>query len=240
MNFSECRLAASGSAVPGVAIVYRSQVGSPGIAASFRRPGAKLAAEQGNLAGVITVMRRKLPQHGMHGGLARRLWRADVLYFSLQLRRIGFRELGKPREQIGEAASCGPPRLGSRATLGGRIRGRRPAFDCFVRVRSILSRNLAKVVVHPIVHVLYDLPDGMRTVRYGPGCQLRRNIFDAGDRVHVGAFAIHKFAQCGVTHAFHPFSSACNTWLPVETGLALSQAADRLGSSYQGIALAIP
>src|ERR1700680_3500989 len=76
MNFCEYRLAASGSAVPGVAIVYRSQVGSPGVAASFRRPGAKLAAEQGNLAGVITVMRRKLPQHGMQGGLAGRLWRA--------------------------------------------------------------------------------------------------------------------------------------------------------------------
>src|ERR1700688_2412447 len=105
MNFSECRLAASGSAAPGVAIVYRSQASSPGVAASFGRPGAKLAAEQGNLAGVITVM---------------------------------------------EAASCGPPRLGSRATLGGRIRVRRPAFDCFVRVRSILSRNFAKVVVHPI------------------------------------------------------------------------------------------
>src|SRR6267378_8397346 len=111
MNFSECRLAASGSAVPSVAIVYRSQVGSPGVAASFRRPGAKLAAEQGNLAGVITVMCRNLPKHGMHGGLARRLWRADVFNFSLQLRRIGFREPGKPREQLGEAASCGPPRL---------------------------------------------------------------------------------------------------------------------------------
>src|SRR6202049_3705709 len=133
MNFCEYRLAASGSAVPGVAIVYRSQVSPPGVAASFRRPGAKLAADQGNLAGVITVMRRKLPQHGMHRGLARRLWRADVLNSSLHLGRIGFRELGKPREQIGEAASCCPPRLSviARATLG-RIRMRRPAFDRFV------------------------------------------------------------------------------------------------------------
>src|ERR1700730_12462159 len=145
MNFSECRLAASGSAAPGVAIVYRSQLSSPGVAASFRRPGAKLAAEKGNLAGVITVMRRNLPKHGMHGGLARRLWRADVLNSSLQLRRIGFREPGKPREQISAVASRGPP------SLGGRSRVRRPALDCFVRVRSILSRNLAEVVVHPIV-----------------------------------------------------------------------------------------
>src|SRR6266481_7874441 len=138
MNFSECRAAASGSAVPGVAMVY----GSPGIAASFRRPVAKLAAEQGNLAGVITVMRRKFPKHGMHGGLARRLWRADILNSSFQLRRIGFRELGKPREQISEAANRRPPRLSviARATLGGPIRVRRPAFDCFVRVRSILPR----------------------------------------------------------------------------------------------------
>src|SRR5258708_28810420 len=105
MSFSECRLAASGSAVPGVAIVY----GSPGIAASFRRPGAKLAAKQSNLAGVITVMRRNLPKHRMHGGLARRLWRANVLNSSLQLRRIGFREPRKPREHIGDATSPGPP-----------------------------------------------------------------------------------------------------------------------------------
>src|SRR6266404_8624664 len=129
MNVCLCRAAASGSAVPGVAIVYRSQVGSPGVAASFRRPGAKLAAEQSNLAGVITVMRRNLPKHGMHGELARRLWRADVLNFSLQLRRIGFRKPRKPREQIGEAASRGLPRLGGRTTLGGRIRVRRPAFN---------------------------------------------------------------------------------------------------------------
>src|ERR1700726_129435 len=104
MNFSECRLAASGSAAPGVAIVYRSQVSSPGVAASFRRPSAKLAAEQGNLAGVITVMRLRLPNHAMPGGLAGRLWRADVLYFPLHFRRIDFRELGKPREQIGEVS----------------------------------------------------------------------------------------------------------------------------------------
>src|SRR6202521_1515107 len=131
MNFSDCGLAASGSALQGVAIVYRSQVGSPGIAASFRRPGTKLAAEQGDLAGVITVVRRNLPKHGMHGGLARRLWRADVLNSSLQFRRIGFREPGKPREQISEAARRGPPRLSviARATLGGPIRVRRPAFD---------------------------------------------------------------------------------------------------------------
>src|ERR1700694_4985981 len=147
MNFCEYRLAASGSAGPGVAIVYRSQVGSPGVAASVRRPGAKLPAEQGNLAGVITVMRRKLPKHGMHGGLARRFWRADVFNSSLQLRRIGFRELGKSCEQIGEAASRGPPRLGVR------IRVRRPAFDRFVWIRSIVSRNFAEVVVHPVAHV---------------------------------------------------------------------------------------
>src|SRR6266853_4187930 len=202
---------------------------SPGIAASLRRPGSKLAAEQGDLAGVITVMRRKLPQHGMHGGLARSLWRADVFNFSLQLRRIRFRELGKPREQIGEATSRGPPRLGGCATLGGRIRVRRPAFDCFVRVRSILSRNFAEVVVHPIVHVLHDLPDGMRIGRYGPGCQLCRNIFDAGDWIHVGAFAKHEFAQCGVADTFHPFSRACNIWLSVETGLAPSQLPTNLG-----------
>src|SRR5260370_24325859 len=133
MNFSECRPAASGSAAPGVAIVYRLQVSSPGVAASFRRPGAKLAAEQGNLAGVITVMRRKLPQHGLHGGLARSLWRADVLYFSLQLRRIGFRELSNPREQIGEAPSSRPPRLRTRANLGHRIWVGRPAFPCLYR-----------------------------------------------------------------------------------------------------------
>src|SRR6266852_8795805 len=124
---------------------------SPGIAASLRRPGSKLAAEQGDLAGVITVMRRKLPQHGMHGGLARRLWRADVFNFSLQFRRAGFRTPGKPREQISEATSCGPPRLSviARATLSARIRVRRPAFDGFVRIRSILSRNFAEIVVHP-------------------------------------------------------------------------------------------
>src|SRR5258706_11018360 len=134
-------------------------------------------------------MRRNLPKHGMHGGLARRLWRADIVNSSLQLRRIGFREPGKASEQISEAASCGTPRLGviARATLGGRIRLRWPAFDCLVRVRSILARDFAEVVIHPIVHVLYDLPDGMRIVRYVPGCQFRRDIFDAGDRVHVGA-----------------------------------------------------
>src|SRR3981081_4591478 len=78
----------------------RAGVGSPCIAASFRRPDAKLAAEQGNLAGVIAVMRCKLPKHGMHRGLARRIWRADVLNRSLQGRRIGFRETGKPRQRI--------------------------------------------------------------------------------------------------------------------------------------------
>ena len=124
MNFCECRLAASG--IGGTRCCYRVSLtgSSPGIAASFRRPGSELAAEQGNLAGVITVMRRNLPKHGMHGGLARGLRRADVLNFSLQLRRIGFRQMGKPREQIGEAASCSPPRLSviARATLGGPIR----------------------------------------------------------------------------------------------------------------------
>src|SRR5258707_13208435 len=98
MSFSECRLAASGSAVPGVAIVY----GSPGIAASFRRPGAKLAAKQSNLADVITVLRRNLPKHGMHGSLARAPWRADVLNLSIQPRRIVSREPGTRRQPIGE------------------------------------------------------------------------------------------------------------------------------------------
>src|ERR1700686_4342450 len=156
----------------------------------------------------------------MHGGLARRLWRADVFNFSLQLRRIGFREPGKPSEQISEAASRGPPRLSviARATLSGPIRVRRPAFDCFVRVRSILSRDFAEVVVHPIVHVLHDLPDGMWIVRYRPGCQFRRNIFDASDRIHVGTFAVHEFAQWGVAHTAHP---------SVETRLAASRIAEK-------------
>src|SRR3981081_2938376 len=164
----------------------RAGVGSPCIAASFRRPDAKLAAEQGNLAGMIAVMRCKLPKHGMHRRLARRLWRADVLNSSLQRPRIGFRERGRAGQQISKTASRGLPRLGGRTIFGGRIWVRRPAFDRFLWIRSVLARNLAEVVVHPIVHVLYDLPDGMRIVWYGPGCQLRRDIFDAGDRVHVG------------------------------------------------------
>ena len=38
----------------------------------------------------------------MHGGLARSLWRTGVLNFFLQHRRIGFRKLCKPGQQIGE------------------------------------------------------------------------------------------------------------------------------------------
>src|SRR5260370_7724470 len=134
---------------------------------------------------------------------------------------MGFRELGKPREQLGQGRSWRPPLLGSRATLGGWIRVLRPAFDCFVRVRSILSRNFAKVVVHPIVHVLHDLPDGMRIVRYGSGCQLGRKIFDAGDGIHVSAFAVHEFAECGVAHTFRLFAR-----IFVERGLAPSRSVD--------------
>src|SRR5713226_3656324 len=69
---------------------------SPGIAASFRRPRAELAPQQCNLTGVITVMRRNLPEHRVHGGLTRRLSWTQVLNFSRQLRNIGFREPRKP------------------------------------------------------------------------------------------------------------------------------------------------
>src|SRR5580704_7192272 len=78
---------------------------------------------------------------------------------------------------------------------------RGPAFDRLVWIWTILSRNFAEIVMHPIVHVLHDLPDGVRIARDGSRRELRRNIFDASDRIHMGALAVHELPQCGVAHS---------------------------------------
>src|SRR5271155_4974893 len=100
---------------------------SPGIAAASRRPSAKLPPQQGNLSGVITVVRHDLPEHGMDGRLEGCLSRSQFLNLSRQYFRIGFREAGHPRQQAGKAPSGSLPLLiftisiGSSSGIGTRI-----------------------------------------------------------------------------------------------------------------------
>ena len=119
---------------------------SPGIAASFRRPGASLAAEQRNLAGVITVVCGDLPQRGVHRGLAGVLIERSTSLTTFVERvpnpRFGQRASRASRsdETLAHCVSTASSALGFDTCS--HLRMRRPAFDRLLRILRNFARNI--------------------------------------------------------------------------------------------------
>ena len=167
----------------------------PGVAATLWRPGASLPAEQGYLTNVITVVGDDLPESGANGRLPRRMGDAKILDHALQLGRVGICQVSQLRQQFDKAL---PRSLPLRLTA--RLGMRRPAFNGVIGIAGLFAGDAGEVMIHPIIHVQDDLPDGVRITGNAEGSKFSGQIFDASDGIDVGAFAVDEFAQCGLAH----------------------------------------
>ena len=115
-----------------------------------------------------------------------------IWVFSLHLFResIG-RQLRQGRqlgEQIVEMSNCILPFLSrARSRLGG------PAIRRMFWIRRILRANSFKVVLHPKVHVEYQLPYRVRKIAGKAPDNIERNVFNTGQRIGMCALAIQQF-----------------------------------------------
>jgi len=63
-----------------------------------------------------------------------------------------------------------------------------------------LPCDSADLVLHPVIHVFDNLPDRVGIADYGAGRDTGRDVFHTREGIHMGAFAIHEFAQCVIAH----------------------------------------
>jgi hypothetical protein len=61
------------------------------------------------------------------------------------------------------------------------------------RIERVVPANSSHLIVHPIVHVADELPDGVREIALAPSREFEGNILDASQWISVGGLAVHEF-----------------------------------------------
>ena len=145
--------------------------------------------QQGDLAGVVTVVRGDLPESSVNRRSPRSVCDTNILNDPVKHGRIGVSQLGHSSKQLNKVLPCRVP-----LRFASRRRMLRPAFNGMIGIGRLLARNGRQIVIHPVIHVQHDLPDGMRIARNSPRRKFDGNIFDGSDWIHVCASAIHEFA----------------------------------------------
>jgi len=71
-------------------------------------------------------------------------------------------------------------------------------------IHRLLPSDAAQLVIHPVIHVEYELPDRVWEAFDVTCRQLHRKIFNADDGVSVGAFAAKEFSERTCRHGGYP------------------------------------
>ena len=133
----------------------RSDVSSPRIAASGRRPDVECAAYQCDLADVIAVVHGSLPENGVDGAAGGTSRESSLESDSAVAARAAKRSLNRV---ISFPHSVSP----TRASV------RQPASRSVLRVRRLFPADPAQFIVGPEIHMPKELIDRVREIRNAP------------------------------------------------------------------------
>ena len=158
-----------------------------------------MTAEKGDLSDVVAVVGGNLGNDVFdgdrtHGFVFIFIFRIVGRYVLRESFRVGCGQAGEAIQQSVEAL------CDSRPLFGVEGRGLRPTFNGVSRIRWRRTGDASKLVFHPVIHVLDDLPDGVGIVGNGLIREIGGNIFEACDGADMSALAVDKFAEGEVGH----------------------------------------